>query len=95
MPAGLSFEEAASLPIAGLTALQAVRDKAEMRPASECSSTAPGGGVGSLVVQIAKAHGAEVTGVMSTANLELVASLGADRVLDYRPRRLHPWPRPV
>ena len=83
MPAGLSFEEAASLPIAGFTALQAVRDKAEVRAGQRVLVNGAGGGVGSLVVQIAKAHGAEVTGVTSTANLELVASLGADRVVDY------------
>jgi NADPH:quinone reductase-like Zn-dependent oxidoreductase len=83
MPAGLSFEEAASLPVAGFTALQAVRDKAEVRPGQRVLVNGAGGGVGSLVVQIAKAHGAEVTGVTSTGNLELVASLGADRVVDY------------
>ena len=83
MPAGLSFEEAASLPIAGLTALQAVRDKAEVRAGQRVLVNGAGGGVGSLIVQIAKAHGAEVTGVTSTANLELVASLGAARVVDY------------
>jgi NADPH:quinone reductase-like Zn-dependent oxidoreductase len=83
MPAGLSFEEAASLPVAGFTALQAVRDKAEVRPGQRVLVNGAGGGVGSLVIQIAKAHGAEVTGVTSTANLELVAALGADRVVDY------------
>ncbi len=83
MPAGLSFEEAASLPVAGFTALQAVRDKAEVREGQRVLVNGAGGRVGSLVVQIAKARGAEVTGVTSTANLELVSSLGADRVVDY------------
>jgi NADPH:quinone reductase-like Zn-dependent oxidoreductase len=83
MPAGLSFEQAAALPVAGFTALQAVRDKGEVQAGQRVLVNGAGGGVGSLVVQVAKAHGAEVTAVTSTANLELVSSLGADHVVDY------------
>jgi NADPH:quinone reductase-like Zn-dependent oxidoreductase len=83
MPAGLSFEEAASLPTAGFTALQAVRDRAEVRAGQRVLVNGAGGGVGTLVVQIAKAHGAVVTAVTRTGNLDLVTSLGADRAVDY------------
>ena len=83
MPAGLSFEGAAALPVAGFTALQAVRDKGEVRAGQRVLVNGAGGGVGSLVVQVAKAFGAEVTAVTSSGNLELVSSLGADHVIDY------------
>ena len=83
MPAGLSFEEAASLPTAGFTALQAVRDRGEVRAGHRVLVNGAGGGVGTLVVQIAKAHGAVVTAVTRTGNLDLVTSLGADRAVDY------------
>lgn len=83
MPEGLTFAEAAALPVAGITALQAVRDRAKLRPGDRVLVNGAGGGVGSLVVQIAKAYGADVTAVTSSANLELAASLGAGRVIDY------------
>jgi NADPH:quinone reductase-like Zn-dependent oxidoreductase len=82
-PARLSFEEAAAVPISGLTALQAIRDKGEVRPAQRVLVIGAAGGVGTLAVQIAKAFGAEVTGVCSTSKLDLVRSIGADEVIDY------------
>jgi NADPH:quinone reductase-like Zn-dependent oxidoreductase len=82
-PARLSFEEAAAVPISGLTALQAIRDKGEVRPAQRVLVIGAAGGVGTLTVQIAKAFGAEVTGVCSTSKLDLVRSIGADEVIDY------------
>ena len=81
-PANLSFEEAASAPISGSTALQAVR-KAKVQPGQEVLIIGASGGVGTFAVQIAKAFGAEVTGVCSTAKVDLVRSLGADHVVDY------------
>jgi len=81
-PANLSFEQAAAAPISGGTALQAVR-KAEVRPGRRVLVVGASGGVGTFAVQIAKAFGAEVTGVCSTAKVDLVRSLGADRVIDY------------
>ncbi len=82
-PVNLSFEEAAAVPIAGLTALQAVRDRGAVRPGQRVLINGAGGGVGSFAVQIAKLLGAEVTAVTSTPNLDLVASLGADHLIDY------------
>jgi NADPH:quinone reductase-like Zn-dependent oxidoreductase len=82
-PPRISFEEAAAVPISGLTALQAIRDKGEVRPAHRVLVIGAGGGVGTLTVQIAKAFGAEVTGVCSTSKLDLVRSIGADEVIDY------------
>jgi NADPH:quinone reductase-like Zn-dependent oxidoreductase len=82
-PPGLSFEEAAAIPVAGVTALQAVRDRGGVRPGQTVLVNGASGGVGTFAVQVAKALGAEVTGVCSTRNLELVRSLGADRVVDY------------
>jgi NADPH:quinone reductase-like Zn-dependent oxidoreductase len=81
-PAGLSFEEAAALPGAGVTALQALR-KGGVRAGQRVLVTGAGGGVGTFAVQLAKAHGAHVTATTSPAKLDLVASIGADRVLDY------------
>ena len=82
-PAGLSFEQAAAVPISGLTALQAVRDKARVAAGQKVLIIGASGGVGTFAVQIAKAFGAEVTGMCSTAKVELVRSLGADHVIDY------------
>ncbi|HEV8066078.1 MAG TPA: NAD(P)-dependent alcohol dehydrogenase [Acidimicrobiales bacterium] len=83
-PPDLSFEQAASLPVAGCTALQAVRDHGQLRPGQKVLVNGAAGGVGTLTVQVAKALGAEVTGVCSRANAELVESLGADSVIDYK-----------
>lgn len=82
-PEGMSFEQAAAIPIAGLTALQAVRDKGHLETGQKVLVNGASGGLGTFTVQIAKSFGASVTGVCSTRNLELVRSLGADRVLDY------------
>jgi NADPH:quinone reductase-like Zn-dependent oxidoreductase len=82
-PANLSFEQAAAVPISALTALQAVRDQAELQAGQKVLIIGASGGVGTFAVQIAKAYGAEVTGVCSTAKVELVRSLGADHVIDY------------
>ena len=83
-PAGVTFEQAASLPIAALTALQALRDKGDLQHGQKVLINGASGGVGTIAVQIAKAMGAEVHGVCSTRNIELVRSLGADRVWDYK-----------
>jgi NADPH:quinone reductase-like Zn-dependent oxidoreductase len=82
-PAGLSFEQAAAIPIAGCTALQGLRDTGGLEAGQRVLVNGAAGGVGTFGVQIAKALGAEVTGVCSTGNVEVVRSLGADRVLDY------------
>ena len=82
-PANLSFEQAAAVPISGLTALQAVRDKAQVTAGQKVLVIGASGGVGTFAVQIAKAFGAEVTGVCSPAKVDLVRTLGADHVLDY------------
>ncbi|NUT31547.1 MAG: NAD(P)-dependent alcohol dehydrogenase [Hamadaea sp.] len=82
-PERLSFEEAATVPMAAVTALQAVRDDAAVRPGARILITGASGGVGSFAVQIATALGAEVTGVCSGRNAELVRSLGAERTIDY------------
>jgi NADPH:quinone reductase-like Zn-dependent oxidoreductase len=82
-PAGLSFEEAAAVPISALTALQAVRDQARVQAGEKVLVIGASGGVGSFAVQIAKAYGAQVTAVASAAKADFVRSLGADRVIDY------------
>jgi NADPH:quinone reductase-like Zn-dependent oxidoreductase len=86
-PPRLSFEEAAAAPISGLTALQAIRDVAQVRPGQRVLVIGAGGGVGTLTVQVAKAFGAHVTGIASTAKLELVRSLGAETI-DYTAEEL-------
>jgi len=82
-PESVSFEQAASLPIAGLTALRGLRDKGRLQPGQRVLINGAAGGVGTFAVQIAKSLGAIVTGVCSAKNTELVRSLGADRVIDY------------
>jgi NADPH:quinone reductase-like Zn-dependent oxidoreductase len=83
-PANVSHEQAAALPIAAVTALQALRDQAQLQPGQKVLVNGASGGVGTYAVQIAKLMGAEVTGVTSARNVDLVVSLGADRVLDYQ-----------
>ena len=82
-PRGLSFEQAAAVPVAGLVALQALRDVGKVQPGHKVLVNGASGGIGTYTVQIAKSFGAEVTGVCSTGNLELVRSIGADHVIDY------------
>ena len=82
-PENVSFEQAASVYVAGITALQALRDRAGVKPGQKVLINGASGGVGTFAVQIAKSLGAEVTGVCSTRNVELVRSLGADHVIDY------------
>ena len=82
-PSKVSFAQAASVPVAGLTALQGFRDKAQLQPGQQVLINGAAGGVGTFAVQIAKTFGAEVTGVCSTRNVELVRSIGADTVIDY------------
>jgi NADPH:quinone reductase-like Zn-dependent oxidoreductase len=82
-PAALSFEQAAVIPVSGCTALQALRDRGKVQPGQQVAVIGAAGGVGSFAVQIAKALGAEVTGVCSTTKADLVRSIGADHVVDY------------
>ena len=82
-PSAVTFEQAAAVPMAGMVALQAMRDVARVGPGQKVLVNGASGGIGTFAVQVAKALGAEVTGVCSTNNVDLVRSIGADRVIDY------------
>jgi NADPH:quinone reductase-like Zn-dependent oxidoreductase len=82
-PGNVTFEQAASVPAAAFTALQGLRDTGQIQPGQKVLINGAAGGVGTFAVQIAKSFGAEVTGVCTTRNVEMVRSIGADRVIDY------------
>ncbi|HXL25902.1 MAG TPA: NAD(P)-dependent alcohol dehydrogenase [Chthoniobacterales bacterium] len=83
-PANLSFEDTAAVPIAAITALQALRDKGKLQPGQKILLDGASGGVGTFAIQIAKSLGAEVTAVCSTRNVDMARSLGADHIIDYK-----------
>jgi NADPH:quinone reductase-like Zn-dependent oxidoreductase len=83
-PVSLSFEKAAAVPMAGLTALQGLRDAGQIKPGNTVMIHGASGGVGTFAIQLAKYYGAQVTAVCSTKNVEQALTLGADRVIDYR-----------
>jgi NADPH:quinone reductase-like Zn-dependent oxidoreductase len=89
-PANVSFEQAATVGIAGLTALQGLRDKGRLQPGEKVLVNGASGGVGTWAVQLAKWLGGEVTGVCSTRNVDAARGLGADRVIDYTQEDFHP-----
>ena len=82
-PDNVTFEQAASVPVAAFTALQGLRDKGQIQPGQKVLINGAAGGVGTFAVQIAKSFGADVTGVCSTRNVDMVRSIGADHVIDY------------
>jgi NADPH:quinone reductase-like Zn-dependent oxidoreductase len=82
-PANVTFEQAASAPVAALTALQGLRDKGRIQPGQKVLINGAAGGVGTFAVQMARLFGAHVTGVCSTGNIDMIRSMGADRVIDY------------
>jgi NADPH:quinone reductase-like Zn-dependent oxidoreductase len=83
-PDNISFEQAAAVPIAAISALQALRDKGQLQPGQKVLINGASGGVGTFAVQIAKSYGAKVTGICSTRNVEMVRAIGADHVIDYK-----------
>ncbi len=87
----LTFEQAAAVPVAGVTALQALRDKGQVQPGQRVLANGAAGEVGTFAAQLATAFGAKVTGVCSTANVEMAASIGVGQVIDYT-RRDSPEP---